>query len=110
MSLEGALAVTRFGLGAHIDEISIASRAPKEWLLGQLTPNISPHPAFKDLLSSSEIYKLSRTYKEARIRRVMRIGLQHQKNIARSYAEILKPKLRPVQCMQPRRKYRFMNG
>jgi len=66
VSLEGAIAVTRFGLGAGPDEIAIASEAPKAWLLAQLRPNRSNHPAFRDLLSSREIYKISRQYKEAK--------------------------------------------
>ncbi len=36
MSLEGAIAVHRFGLGARPGEIESASDAPKEWLLSQL--------------------------------------------------------------------------
>ena len=66
MSLEGALAVTRFGLGASEGEIDIASHAPKDWLWEQLRPNNSNHAAFNGLLSSPEIYKISRNYKTAR--------------------------------------------
>ena len=66
MSLEGAIAVTRFGLGAGPDEIASASRAPKDWLLAQLRPNNSSHAAFNGLLSSPEIFKISREYKDAR--------------------------------------------
>ena len=36
MSLEGALAANRFGLGAKPGEIDEASADPKAWLLGQL--------------------------------------------------------------------------
>ncbi len=36
MSLEGAIAVHRFGLGARPGEIAAASQAPKDWLLAQL--------------------------------------------------------------------------
>jgi len=36
MSLEGALAANRFGLGARPGEIEAASTDPKAWLLGQL--------------------------------------------------------------------------
>jgi uncharacterized protein (DUF1800 family) len=36
MSLEGALAANRFGLGARPGEIDEASADPREWLLGQL--------------------------------------------------------------------------
>lgn len=37
MSLEGAIAVTRFGLGARPGEIDEASRDPRGWLRAQLT-------------------------------------------------------------------------
>jgi len=66
MSIEGAMAVTRFGLGAGKGEIDTASDDPKDWLLKQLRPNNSDHAAFKDTLSSVEIYKISRKYKDAR--------------------------------------------
>jgi len=66
VSLEGAIAVTRFGLGARDDEIAAASRAPKEWLLAQLRPNKSHHSAFDGLLTSRDIFKISREYKDAR--------------------------------------------
>ena len=66
MSLEGAIAVTRFGLGARKGEIEAASLAPKDWLLGQLQPNNSSHAAFKDLKPSHEIYSFSRKYKTER--------------------------------------------
>ncbi|MEO0550785.1 MAG: DUF1800 family protein [Pseudomonadota bacterium] len=36
MSLQGAISVTRFGLGARPDEINTASRDPEHWLLSQL--------------------------------------------------------------------------
>ncbi|MGD0142360.1 MAG: DUF1800 domain-containing protein [Rhizomicrobium sp.] len=36
MSLEGAIAAHRFGLGARPGEIEAASRSPKAWLMGQL--------------------------------------------------------------------------
>jgi uncharacterized protein (DUF1800 family) len=43
MSLEGAIAVHRFGLGARPGEIERASREPKAWLLSQInTPADSP--------------------------------------------------------------------
>ena len=66
MSLEGAIAVTRFGLGARKGEIEAASHAPKDWLLRQLKPNNSSHAAFKDLKPSHEIYSFSRKYKTER--------------------------------------------
>jgi len=66
VSVEGAIAVTRFGLGAREGEIAAASRDPKAWLLAQLIPNASSHAAFDGLLSSPEIYKISRRYKDAR--------------------------------------------
>lgn len=36
MTLEGAIAVTRFGLGARPGEIALASKDPKKWLKDQL--------------------------------------------------------------------------
>ncbi|HEX3672768.1 MAG TPA: DUF1800 domain-containing protein [Rhizomicrobium sp.] len=45
MSLEGAIAAHRFGLGARPGEIDSASTAPKAWLLKQLdSPVGSPQP------------------------------------------------------------------
>lgn len=45
MSLEGALAVHRFGLGARPQEIEAASRDPKAWLLAQVDgPADQPTP------------------------------------------------------------------
>jgi uncharacterized protein (DUF1800 family) len=45
MSLEGAIAAHRFGLGARPGEIDTASAAPKAWLLKQLdSPVGSPQP------------------------------------------------------------------
>jgi uncharacterized protein (DUF1800 family) len=45
MSLEGAIAAHRFGLGARPGEIEAASIAPKEWLLRQLSlPVAQPEP------------------------------------------------------------------
>jgi len=38
MTMKGALAVTRFGLGARRGEIDAASGDPESWLRGQLTP------------------------------------------------------------------------
>ena len=45
MSLEGAIAVHRFGLGARPGEIAAASQGPKAWLLAQLeAPAEQPTP------------------------------------------------------------------
>jgi uncharacterized protein (DUF1800 family) len=45
MSLEGAIAAHRFGLGARPGEIDAASAAPKQWLLRQLdSPADQPQP------------------------------------------------------------------
>jgi uncharacterized protein (DUF1800 family) len=45
MSLEGAIAAHRFGLGARPGEIDAASASPKQWLLHQLdTPVAEPQP------------------------------------------------------------------
>ena len=68
-NLEGALAVTRFGLGAQRGEIDIASRGPKAWLEGQLkTPSdvLINDPAFKGLASSRDIFRVYQDYKDKR--------------------------------------------
>ena len=45
MSLEGAIAANRFGLGARQGEIEAASRSPHDWLLSQLEdPASQPQP------------------------------------------------------------------
>src|SRR5665213_1666036 len=45
MSLEGAIAANRFGLGARPGEIERASDNPKTWLMGQMTgPAPQPQP------------------------------------------------------------------
>ncbi len=50
MTLEGAIAVTRFGLGARPGEITLASKDPKKWLKDQLRdPSEFP---IKNLLTS----------------------------------------------------------
>lgn len=51
ITLEGAIAVTRFGLGAQPGEIALASQNPKAWLKDQLTGNIPSFP-MNDLLTS----------------------------------------------------------
>jgi uncharacterized protein (DUF1800 family) len=53
MSLEGAIAAHRFGLGARPNEIERASRSPKAWLLSQLDraaeqPQPLDGPSLKD--------------------------------------------------------------
>ena len=45
MSLEGAIAVNRFGLGARPGEIEQASQDPKAWLTAQIAPAQQPVPA-----------------------------------------------------------------
>ena len=68
-SLEGALAVTRFGLGAKNGEIDIASRAPKVWLESQLKSPVKDPAyieAFSGLRSARDAYGLSKTYKNAK--------------------------------------------
>ena len=42
MSLEGSLAVNRFGLGARPGEVARASENPKAWLTGQIAPADQP--------------------------------------------------------------------
>ena len=51
ITLEGAIAVTRFGLGAQQGEIALASQNPKAWLKDQLTETVLPFP-MKGLLTS----------------------------------------------------------
>ena len=68
-SLEGALAVTRFGLGAQRGEIDIASRNPKAWLEAQLkTPSdaLTNDKAFKGLASSRDMFRVFQDYKDRR--------------------------------------------
>src|ERR1700744_3708780 len=52
MSIEAALAVNRFGLGAAPGEIATAAGDPKGWLTAQIAPADQPVPAdgqpFKD--------------------------------------------------------------
>jgi uncharacterized protein (DUF1800 family) len=44
MSLEGAIAVHRFGLGARPGEVAKASENPRAWLLSQIAPAPQPSP------------------------------------------------------------------
>ena len=66
MSLEGAIAVTRFGLGASKNEIEIASHLPKAWLLEQLTARGTKNIAFDGLASSSNAYRVAKAYRRER--------------------------------------------
>jgi uncharacterized protein (DUF1800 family) len=43
-SLEGAIAVTRFGLGATPGELATASQSPREWLTAQITRDGAEQP------------------------------------------------------------------
>ena len=52
MTLEGAIAVTRFGLGARIGEIETASKNPKKWLRDQIYSTPAPIFPVKGLSSS----------------------------------------------------------
>src|SRR5665213_2312259 len=74
MSLEGAVAAQRFGLGARPGEIETASAAPKAWLLRQLdSPVDQPQPldsgtAFKsggDLVTALIQYRKDREREKA---------------------------------------------
>jgi len=68
MSLEGALAVHRFGLGARPGEIARASEGPKAWLLDQVSgpapqpvgPGGKPFPDAGKLVSQEEDFKLDK--------------------------------------------------
>jgi len=67
MSLEGALAVHRFGLGARPEEIEAASRDPKAWLLVQLDgPADQPTPVIpaSALLSGGALVVADRQFHE----------------------------------------------
>lgn len=63
MSLEGAIAVTRFGLGARQGEITIASRSPKAWLMSQIKPDGTKDEAVDNLTPSFEMYRVAKAYK-----------------------------------------------
>lgn len=65
-SLEGAIAVTRFGLGARRGEIETASRDPKAWLVAQLNAKPPYDNIFNELLGSRHIFTVSRDYKTLR--------------------------------------------
>ena len=54
MTLKGAIAVTRFGLGARPGEIETASQNPKTWLKGQINSVTTPIFPIEGLLSSPE--------------------------------------------------------
>ena len=67
MSLEGAIAAHRFGLGARPGEIARASANPKAWLTDQLNggapqppplPGGQPYANAGKLVSEEEDYKL----------------------------------------------------
>lgn len=66
MTLKGALAVTRFGLGATMGEIEIASRSPVDWLLAQLKAENGKDAAFEGLASSSEAFRFATAYRRER--------------------------------------------
>jgi uncharacterized protein (DUF1800 family) len=66
MNLNGAIAVTRFGLGATTGEITSASASPKSWLLNQLNDGNARSFNGKALKPSSDIYKVARDYREKR--------------------------------------------
>ncbi|MEO0881388.1 MAG: DUF1800 domain-containing protein [Pseudomonadota bacterium] len=55
MSLRGALAVTRFGLGARQGEINQASRDPKDWLAAQLVTDAAASFPADELMTSQQL-------------------------------------------------------
>ncbi|MBV9990247.1 MAG: DUF1800 domain-containing protein [Alphaproteobacteria bacterium] len=69
MSLEGAIAAHRFGLGARPGEIARASSDPKGWLMSQIAQaapqpmdeNGQPFPNAGKLVSSEEDYKVEKS-------------------------------------------------
>lgn len=66
MSIEGALAVHRFGLGARPGEIETASQNPHDWLTGQLDgPADQPVPVGDArLMSAGELVVEERDFRE----------------------------------------------
>ncbi|HOZ27340.1 MAG TPA: DUF1800 family protein [Hyphomonadaceae bacterium] len=52
--LQGAIAATRFGMGARPGEIADAASDPRGWLKAQIAPNAAMMPA-GDLLSAKEV-------------------------------------------------------
>jgi uncharacterized protein (DUF1800 family) len=64
-TLEGAIAATRFGLGARPGEIEAASADPRGWLLAQLEAPAGG-PAAQSLLSSAEAYEQVGLFVEGR--------------------------------------------
>lgn len=82
MSLEGALAVTRFGLGARYGDLASASNDPHAWLDRQLTnSNVMPFPV--DGLNSSKV-NLSTAITYARSARTQRANEDTQRNFRRT--------------------------
>lgn len=65
MSLEGAIAAHRFGLGARPGEIDSASRNPKAWLLAQIDrPGEQPKSTDgQPLLNAGQLLKIETQYK-----------------------------------------------
>jgi len=72
MSLEGAIAANRFGLGARPGEIARASDNPKAWLMGQMnSPAPQPQPQDGEpfsnagkLVGEEDAYKIERFSKK----------------------------------------------
>lgn len=63
--LQGAIAATRFGLGARPGEIEAASRDPKAWLIAQIRPEGADQPA-GDLPSSAQRLEAFYAYRDER--------------------------------------------
>lgn len=66
MSLEGALAVTRFGLGAKTGEIEIVSQSPKKWFLDQLNSPSVTGSVLNGLVPSYDVFKIAKDYRSDR--------------------------------------------
>lgn len=66
MSRLGALAVTRFGLGAQPGEIDLASDDPEQWLLSQLGPSAGTGFPDQALKSSNVQFSKALDYFQAR--------------------------------------------
>ena len=65
MSLEGAIAAHRFGLGARPGEIDSASKSPKAWLLAQIDrPADQPKSVDgQPLLNAGQLLKLETEFR-----------------------------------------------
>ncbi len=66
MTLQGAIATNRFGLGARPGEIDDAGRGPQAWLEAQLTSESYKQFPMKGLLTSRAALELQQSHRAAR--------------------------------------------